>query len=149
MEPREAKTRFLKRLESAGRSLATLTPAEGIDYMLAYYADERADGCDLGADGDMMLFAWGTYDWGDGPAFEVNITRQLIITNDEEDEPLQLRLSFRFEPAAGAGTGDRNWRWCSSPEELPEFRRFVARSAATKVVGKASPNSVELLYERT
>jgi len=148
MKPRVAKMRFLKRLEAAGQSLDGLTLAVGVEAMLAYYAEERADGCPLDEDGDMLLFQWGTHDWGDGLAFEVNITRQLIVADDEETEPQQLRLTFRFEPAAGAAAGESN-RWCESPDGLPEFRRFVVRSAALKAVGEKSPDSVELRYGRT
>jgi hypothetical protein len=103
MKPRAAKTRFLKRLEAAGQSLDALTPAAGVEAMLAYYAEERADGCPLDEDGDMLLFQWDTLDWGDGPAFEVSIVRQLIVAGDENDEPRQLDLRFRFAPAAGCG----------------------------------------------
>jgi hypothetical protein len=148
MKPRAAKTRFLKRLEAAGLALDTLAPAAGVEAMLAYYAEERADGCDIDDDGDMILFQWGTHDWGDGPAFEVNITRQLIVADDEDEEPRQLGLTFRFGPSAGAAAGEGN-RWCESPDGLAEFRRFVARSAALKAVGGQSSESVELRYGRT
>src|SRR5262245_37488233 len=113
MKPRAAKTQLLKRLEAAGLALDTLTPAEGAEAMLAYYEEERADGCDLDEEGDMLLFQWGIRDWGDGPAFEVNLTRQLIVT-DDDDAPRQLSLTFRFEPAVGAAAGEGS-RWCESP----------------------------------
>ena len=50
MKPRAAKTRFLKRLEAAGLSLDTLTPTAGVEAMLAYYAEERAEGCPFKGD---------------------------------------------------------------------------------------------------
>jgi hypothetical protein len=143
-----AKTRFLKRLEEAELSLDALTLAAGVEAMLAYYAEERADGCPLDEDGDMLLFQWGTHDWGAGPAFEVSIVRQLIVAADEDEEPRQLDLRFRFPPAAGTSAGASN-RWCESPEGLAEFRRFVTRSAALKAVGHSTPESVELRYGRT
>src|SRR5690242_283844 len=148
MKPRAAKSRFLKRLEAAGLALDALTPAAGTEAMLAYYAEERADGCPLDADGDLLLFQWGTYDWGDGPAFEVNITRQLIVAGDADEEPRQVRLTFRFEPAVGASAGAGN-RWCESLDGLPEFRRFVTGSAALQAIGRRSPEAVELRYGRT
>jgi hypothetical protein len=148
MKPRAAKTRFLKRLEAAGQSLDALTPAAGVEAMLAYYAEDRADGCPLDEDGDMLLFQWGTHDWGEGPAFEVSIVRQLIAAGDEDEEPRQLDLRFRFETSAGASAGEGS-RWCESPDGLPEFRQFVAKSAALKSVGKLSPESAELRFGRT
>jgi hypothetical protein len=148
MKPLVAKTRFLERLEAVGLSLDALTPAPGIEAMLAYYVEERAEGCDIDADGDMLLFQWGTHDWGDGPAFEVNITRQLIVAEEEAEGPRQLGLTFRFGPSVGEELREGN-RWCESPDALPEFRRFIAGSAALRVVGQRSPESVELRYERT
>jgi hypothetical protein len=148
MKPRAAETRFLKRLEAAGLSLDTLTPSAGVEAMLAYYAEERAEGCPFEGDRDMLLFQWGTYDWGGGPAFEVDITRQLIRTDTKEKEIWQLRLVFRFEPSVGVAAGERN-RWRVSLDELAAFRKFVTSSAALKAVAQQPPASVELLYGPT
>jgi hypothetical protein len=148
MKPDQAKTRFLERLKAVGLSLATLTPVAGIEAMLDYYAEERADGCDLESDGDMLLFQWGTYDWGDGPSFQVDITRQLIVADDEEPEPRQLSLRFHFDPsAAPARLRDSN-KWCESPRNLAAFRKFVSRAKAIEAVGQQLPVRVELRYGR-
>jgi hypothetical protein len=149
MKPREAKTQFLKRLKAAGLSLGTLTAAVGVEAMLSYFADERADACDLDEDGDMLLFQWGTNDWGDGPAFEVNITRQLIVADDEDEEPRQLSLTFRFDPSVVPKGLKNGNKWCESPDRLKSFRRFVTGSRALQGVGQLSPTRVELRYERT
>jgi hypothetical protein len=148
MKASAAKTQFLKRLKAAGLSLDTLTAAAGVEAMLTYYAEERAEGCPFEADGDMLLFEWGTYDWGDGPAFEVAITRQLIVSADEDEEPRQLRLIFRFDPSIGDAVGKSN-KWCQSLGELVKFRRFVTQSAALKAVAQQSAESVELRFGRT
>ena len=107
MKPRIASTRFLKRLEAAGVTLNALTPAAGFEALLAFYGEERAEGCDPDQDGDVLLFQWGTNDWGDGPEFEVDITRQLI--DDMDDEPRQLALTFEFD-AAVAPKGPEGWQ---------------------------------------
>lgn len=96
MKSRQAKTQYLKRLEEAGLSLDELTAAVGIESMLAFYAEERADDCDLEEDGDMLLFQWGLFDWGKGEFLEINITRQFI---GDAEEPRQLSLTFQFDPA--------------------------------------------------
>jgi hypothetical protein len=148
MKPSAAETRFRERLASAGLSPNALTPSAGVGAMLAYYAEERAEGCDLARSGDMLLFQWGTYEWwGQSPAVEVNITRQLRVADDEETEPQHLRLTFRFAPEAGAAAGAGN-RWCEAPEALSEFRLFVDESAAMQTVGGQVPGSVELRYGR-
>ncbi len=148
MKARAAKTRFLQRLAEAGGSIDALRPVAGIEAMFAYYAEERADGCEFDADGDMVLFQWGTYDWGKGAAFEIDITRQLIVAGDEEEEPRQLSLTFRFDPSVGGEAGEGH-RWCHSPDELPEFRQFVSASSALTAASHHSPKSIELRYGRT
>jgi hypothetical protein len=148
MNPPRAKTRFLERLQAAGLSLNTLTAAAGLEAMLDYYAEERAVGCDLADDGEMLLFQWGVNDWGDGAAFEVDITRQLIVANDDKTEPQQLSLRFRFDPGAvprGLKAGNK---WCAAPGELAAFRKFVSRSKALKAIAQQSPGSVALRYGR-
>jgi hypothetical protein len=151
MKPDAAKTRFLERLAAGGLSLDTLTPVAGVEAMLDYYAEERADEYVLDRDGDMLLFQWGTNDWGwgDGPKFEVSIVRQLIVAGDPETEPRQLNLRFRYEPSAGVGAGDGASGWCASPDELTGFRQFVAGSTAMNAVGRVPPQSIQLWYERT
>jgi len=148
MKPRAAKTRFLKRLEAAGLALEDLTPSAGVEAMLSYYADERAEGCPVADDGDMLLFQWGTYDWGEGPAFEVDLTRQLIHTDTKAEKVRQLRLTFRFEPSVGAAAGEQN-RWCLSPAGLAEFREFVIASEGLRAAERQRPVSVRLLYGPT
>jgi len=150
MKPDAAKTRFLERLAAAGLALDTLTPAAGVEAMLAYYTEERAAGCRFEADGDMLLFQWGTHTWyGRDPAFEVNITRQLNPDDDEEDELLQLSLTFRYPPAAGEPAGRGTSDWCASPAGLSAFRRYVAGSRAMAAVGQQPAESVDLAYGRT
>ena len=47
-------------------------------------------------DSDMLLFQYGTYDWGKGDFFEFNITRQFMEA--DEDEPYQLSMTLYFDP---------------------------------------------------
>lgn len=143
MTPRTAKTRFLGRLDAAGLSLAALPLVAGIEAMLAFYAEERADGCDLD-DGDMLLFQWGANDWGGGPTFDVNITRQFMTA---DDEVRQLALTFRYDAdASPIASGNR---WCESPDGLDELRTFLAASAGLVAVWDRVPVRVELKFGRT
>ncbi|MDB5307949.1 MAG: hypothetical protein JWO38_2151 [Gemmataceae bacterium] len=149
MMPHSARTRFLKRLEGAGQGLESLTTAAGIEAMLAFYADERAEGCDPTGDGDMLLFQWGVNDWGAGPAFEVSITRQLMVAGDENDEPRQLSLTCRFDPTLATGGGEGGSEWCESPGGLAAFRQFIMTTQAVQAVAQLSPSGVVLQFERT
>lgn len=52
-------------------------------------------------DGDMVLFQWGTHDWGDGRGerFEIDFLRQFTIEDaGEYDHMEQLHCTFEFEP---------------------------------------------------
>jgi hypothetical protein len=148
MKSHMARTRFLERLEVAGLALATLTPVVGIEAMLDYYAEERFDGCVLKRDGDMLLFQWGVYDWGAGPAFEIDITRQLIDRNDEETEPQQLSLRFCFDAVLYPEGLKASNEWCRSTRKLGDFRAFISRSGAIQAVDEQLPAKVELRFNR-
>jgi hypothetical protein len=146
MNPNRARKRFLDRLQAAGLTVETLTPSAGIDAMLAFYEDERADGCDPEQDGDMLLFQWGAYDWGGGPAFEVDITRQFLA--EGADEPRQLSLTFRYPPETAPPDDEPGNQWCDSPGRLTDFRQFVAGSEAVRALGGRLPIEVVLRFSR-
>ena len=69
MKSAKAKKLFVAHLTQAGEPLSQLSPAAGVAAMMTFYKSERADDCDIDSDGDMLLFQWGTYDWGDGEHF--------------------------------------------------------------------------------
>lgn len=147
MRARKAKYEFKRFLKRQGNKVQALSPADGVDTMLEFYRDVRADDCDLASDGDMMLFQWGTYDWGQGEHFSFDITRQLISGPGEDEDIWQLSLTFVFMPdttlrALGSGN-----RWCESPQQLEEFGAFVrATEVYAAVVGREAAKVV-LDYE--
>jgi hypothetical protein len=128
----EAKKTLLKYLSETSKELVAILPAEGLEAMLAFYASERASHCALGQDGDMLLYQWGTYDWGQGERFELNITRQFITkpSAEDDDDIKQLSLTFRFVPAMALRQVGKGNRWCHNPGGLPELRNFIRGSAA-------------------
>ena len=147
MKPNFAKRALLTRIEQAGRSLGTLTPSDGVDLMTDFYLEERAEACDVDSDGDMLLYQWGTYDWGEGESFEFDITRQLIAGDGDDEDIFQLSLTFQFRPTAALrqlGSGDR---WCQSPGELEGFRAFIHSSAPFLAVGHETAAGVKLEYD--
>jgi hypothetical protein len=68
---------------------------EIINVSLALFKEIKINGI-VDDDGDMLLFQYGTHDWGNGKYFEFDITRQFIKSN--EDEPYQLSMTLFFEP---------------------------------------------------
>ncbi len=149
MNPRELLAAFQKRLHDTGVDIASATVEAGVSAMLAFYVNERADGCHVDDDSDMLLFQWGTYDWGGGRRFEVDITRQIVLPDEEDDDAIwQLHLTYRFAPThdlEGHGAGDR---WCHAPAELPAFREFIASTGAFRALAQRPPVDVELNWER-
>lgn len=112
-----------------GVNIDVLRLESTIDAFFRFYEAERAEGCVLDADGDMLLFEWGTVDWGEGEHFELSLARQLIFGEDD-DKIWQLKLTYAFPPTDGfRALGDGN-RWCAAPDALADFRAAVAGSDA-------------------
>ena len=144
MKPRSAKKRFLQIIQGSRHELSALLPAEGIRLMLEFYANERADGCAIDQDGDMLLYQWGTYDWGEGEFFEFNITRQFMDAAGEDDDIRQLSLTFKFEPTEALRKLADGNRWCATPDEVDEFRTFIEASDAYMTLANEKASNVNL-----
>ena len=147
MLPDAAKTAFEDHLGGRAITLVGMRPAEGIDAMLSFYRDVRADSCRLESDGDMLLFQWGTYDWGEGEHFSIDITRQFITERGEDEDVWQLHLTFRFAPEAALRAQGAGNRWCRSPSELEGFAALVRASPAYEAVTRRSDGVAALVYE--
>jgi len=137
---------FMDRIAKANRALATLKVSDGIALMLNFYQDERVEGCEVD-DSDMLLYQWGTYDWGKGAAaYEVDITRQLIGPGFEDEDIFQLSLTFKFAPTIELRAVENGNRWCPRPEEVESFRDFIHNSPAFQAVVDQVPQSIVLMY---
>ncbi len=143
MKSADALHEFERFLEARGASIGNLSVRDGIDAMIHFYRTVRADDCSLESHGEMLLFQWGTYDWGQGPRFGLGIARQFIRAGGEDEDIWQLSLTFLFAP----NPLERGHRWCASPAELNEFVTFVGMHAALAVVTGAAPLGVELDFE--
>ena len=146
MAPDQSLEKFQSQIQAAGKSLPTLLPEEGFHLLLSFYQTQRAEGCDLQSDGDMLLYQWGTYSFSGTPeTFQLNLTRQFML--QDEGEPLQLSLTFHFPPTPvfkALGSGNQ---WCSTPDNLPEFRNFIQGSPAYQAVAKSPAQTVELDFQ--
>ncbi|HEY4187918.1 MAG TPA: hypothetical protein VGP07_22775 [Polyangia bacterium] len=147
MKSRKALRELKQYLRRAGDEYTPNTPRAGIEKMASFYNDVRVDDVDLESDGDMLLFQWGTYDWGDGPTFEVGITRQLIRGTGEDDEIWQLHLTYRFPPSealVAIGDGDC---WCTRPAEAASFVQVMMAHPVIAAVGSRDDGLARLEYE--
>src|SRR5258708_2339438 len=133
MKPEKAEVEFEKVLSQRALERTRLTAEQGVAAMLAFYGNERAEGCRFDSDADMLLYEWGTYDWGQGEFFDLSITRQLIHDSSGEDEDIwQLRLTFKFNPTEALRALRRADRWCHDLPDLEELERFLPASEALK-----------------
>jgi len=149
MKCEETSTKFENRLRSRGLESSRLSPDVGFAEMFAFYRDARPDDCvPVDSDGDMLLYQWGTYDWGQGKYFNLNLTRQFIVEGLEDDDAIfQLGLTFLYEPSPVLEALKQGNRWCHSPSELREFEQFVFSSSAYLTSLGLSPAKAKLLYE--
>jgi hypothetical protein len=145
-EPQYARQEFEAVLRSRGLQKGDFNLADGSEAFFNFYRNERPNGrvFEQNEDADMLLFQWGTYDWGTGEHFAFNLTRQLIVSEDGDDEDIwQLSLTFEFEAdreLRALGNGDK---WCHSLSTLPEFRDYVWQSAAfTACAGRQARRAV-------
>jgi len=148
MNPTRADQAFHDFLRQRALDLPAITPAQGVQAMIDFYGEVSAQGCDLEEEGDMLLFQWGCYDWGDGESFEFDVTRQLIwLDGDDEHAIWQLSLTFRFEADAGLRALGDGYRWCGAPSALEPFVEFVTGSSAWKAVADRAGGSAHLAWE--
>lgn len=145
MKSAKAEKEFRKFVENHGLAIERLTPYLALDAMFAFYREIPASDC-LECEQDMLLFQWGTYDWGKGRHFEIDITRQFIRGEGEDDDIWQLSLTVRVPPEPALEALERGHRWCQCREDLELFQGFVAASAAFKAVGQREDGRTELRF---
>jgi len=130
-------------------SIETLSLQKGFELLIDFYREVRpSDAATVEEGGDMLLYQWGTYDWGNGSNFEINLTRQIIAPDAEGDEDIwQLGLTYRFKPSpelAQLGGGDE---WCRDPNRLLAFRETIEKSQAFRMASQENHHSAELTWE--
>ena len=149
MNADQAKQILEASINNAVPRLNDLKVDQAVTLMLDFYRNQRADDCDFEHDGDMLLFQWGTYDWGNGRFFEFDLTRQFIIGDDQEDEDIwQLSLQFEFLPNDELLSLNDGNRWCHdpTPESINAFESFIRDSAAYKSALFIEPENIRLEY---
>jgi hypothetical protein len=94
------------------------------------------------ADGDMLLFQYGTYDWGNGKFFEFNVTRQFIKAN--EDEPYQLSMTLFFEPIECK----RYNCWSNDFDDLGKWVEKIKETEGYKLGKNFQSKKFEIYFEQ-
>ena len=149
MKTREALNRFETRLENQGLDLGSSVPSAGLMALVAFYREVRAEDVELMADGDMLVFQWGTYDRGQGAQFELNLTRQLMYVADEEDDVFKLSLTYGYPPSDELGALGNREQWCFHPDELDDLVAIIEASEPYTRLKAEPAQAVELTFETT
>jgi hypothetical protein len=133
-----------------GLDLASMGAAECVDVVSDWYLSERADDIATDGDVDMLLFQWGTYDWGGGASFEYDVTRQLMAGDTDDDDAAiwQLSCTLHYPPSGETEALGRGDRWCASPYALDEFRLMIEAEPATAFARSRKPARIEVSLEQ-
>lgn len=110
--------------------------------------NRRFPECRVEDDGDMVLFEWHPgKDWtpdeenfGDedlDDVFEVNLCRQFMP--DDDEEPIQMHLSMRFDPKAGKDLARPSGNLWTDPDGA---RRDIEDSEVWTEIRDVAPNRV-------
>lgn len=156
MRPGESVETFKKFAAANGVDLSNCTPRQGVGQMLAFFRDIKPVGCEE-ADGDMLLFQYGTYDWGRGRWFQLGVTRQFVdlehVDEDDsgedfDDDPQgvmsQMHLTFRFKPSSELDAlGEAN-RWHDAPMPEGAFESYIFGTAAMILLSDRRADQIEL-----
>lgn len=134
-------------IETRVGNTSNLDALVAVDVMANWYAADRAaDALPLIDDGDMLLFEWGTHDWGNGPSFQYKLTRQFIAADEDDDDAAIWQISVILHFPSGNGPGESGQQWCFQPGEVDALRQFVEGSGATAAVRRLSPTRVEVKF---
>lgn len=140
MEPSASAAALRRFFSGRGADFESATLPDMIETALAFYADVPAAGLTADGDPDMLLFQFGTFDWGAGAFFEFDLTRQFIEADGEDDDALsQLRCTFVYVPTADLKAIGAANRWCHAREGVSEFRSFIVATAAFRAARALLP----------
>jgi hypothetical protein len=148
VDPLELEAAFRQFAGEAGVDLDNDPHPRVFATMLRFYAEVRAEGCDPGDDEDMLLLDWGSYDWGAGRAYEIDLTRQLVLPGRGAEEDLrELHVVYRFPNTGPLASVPQGNDWWGSPDQIDEFEEALTGNVALVAAAGAEPESVEIYFE--
>ena len=122
--------------------IRSLSSGQIVDLSIDFYLSAHAVGLSPEPESDMLLYQWGTYDWGQGRAFEFDMTRQFIRRVEGTSLISQLSLKATYPASAGLAGIEPGHRWCKSQRDAATFRDFILGSSAYRAVSFLRPQSV-------
>ena len=99
-------------------------------------------GNDLEQNGDMLIFQWGTYGWNPKNSVEINLTRQLIVSDNDDDTIQQLRCRYIFPFNNDCKGGNQ---WCELPSQVDVLLDFIKNNTFYLLFKNVAP--IDMIIE--
>lgn len=142
---------------SAVADLSTFLPPNAVEHaptlddvvraLIRYYREIEYARCDRANDGDMLLFQYGVYDWGNGRYFELDFVRQFLVGRAfGQSQMEQLHLTFFFKAELGSDLQHFNI-WSRDCRDLDHFAQQVRESEGFRAAESQSPLRWEFSHE--
>lgn len=147
MRVADGEAAFRRFLQSRNLEVRSISVADAINVWIDFYKAQRFDDVEEGM--DWLWFQYGTYDWGNGVSYQLDLTRQFILSGETDDAAIwQMHLVLHFPPGpehtSGLPSLDSGMEECDDPADAEAFReRIVASDPVTRVEGM-EPARVEL-----
>lgn len=128
MEPEQSAEALTAFLVAKVGDPQTASPRAVLAGVVAFYREVSPVGLPGDPPGDMLLFQYGCYDWGQGETFELDLTRQ--FSHDDDGTLSQLHATLHFAPddeLRALGPFDV---WCWSRGEAAKILETVLASPA-------------------
>ena len=149
LQPEKSADAFSVVLRNAGFSATELTLRDGLAQVLLFYKNVKFDALPTTADGDMLLFQYGTYNWqGTGATFQADFTRQFIHHSTTQDNEMsQLSLTFHYPVVATTGIFGAANEWLKRGDAgLTAWKQFVQGTEVYQQLELAKPIRVDLAW---
>jgi hypothetical protein len=147
VDPQDLQAGFEHFAAVNGVDVQTAPHSTVFDLMLRFYAGVRVNGCDPADDEDMLLLDWGSYDWGQGRAYEIDLSRQVLIPGRTDEAVIQLHVVYRFPNEGELAKIPVGNDWWGSPGSVDQFGDALGSNVAVAATASADPISVEVYLE--
>lgn len=147
VDPRDLQAGFEHFAAATGVDLGGDPHARVLDAMLRFYAEVRVNGCDPADDEDMLLLDWGSYDWGQGRAYEIDLSRQVVLPGRGAEAVVELHVVYRFPNTGDLARIPVGNDWWGSAGSVDDFAEVLRSNVAVSAAAEAEPLSLEIYLD--
>ena len=143
----EIESKYREAIESVIKSGKPLTAKLLVDMSKKLYNELKVEDVGSEADGDMLLYQYGVYNWHDehGEHFSLDITRQFIPPSTYE--PYQLSFALIFDPAPFQSTGFYDC-WYPDYGDLDSFIAHIKSTDGFKAAENHAPKTYSIQFNQ-